>query len=298
VLTAPMHAPFAELVALASRLPPPLSVWTLEGVGYHTAAAQLGRVSSMRDVTAEARDVLSRQTLIPLHAGMGSAFAAHVLDSVRGERDTYAVDDAIARFESLCHDSADPAHLGVTLEGLGFTARGMFAELVPVIDARLKACRPALRTFFWHGVGRAIYFCPSAALPLPGLRQRQMQGVAAAAERPLDRVNAVAGFAWALTLVNLRHPFVLEPFVETLNTREIAEAFSIGVATSLQVWRLCAPNDASVHLFEAHMPANAQAVDIWRRMSESAAQPDSNCPGELFHVTEPGAIERSRATQP
>ena len=51
------------------------------------------------------------------------------------------------------------------MEALGLVTRLRCPELVRIVDWRLSAIDPELVGYFWHGVGRGLYFLPLNALP-------------------------------------------------------------------------------------------------------------------------------------
>lgn len=277
LLGASMSSPLAELLARAGELRRPLSVWAAEGIGYHlTAASACPRgLLRGRDVAAWAH--------VPLHAGMGSAIAASVFDPVlRTRSDFTAAVRGVDLFDETCRANADAAHLGVALEALGFSVRAMYGELVGLVSAALESARADLVPYFWHGAGRAMYFAPTAACPLAAGPQRGLDE-ALMSPPPDQRANAVAGFTWAATLVNLRHPSVVERVVSALaaKPRWIA-ASGAGIQSALEIWRQCAPGDGAVNDFLGHQPYSSSARDAWYRVVVAAPRPPFTRVGDLF----------------
>jgi hypothetical protein len=277
LLGASMSWPLARLLERARDLQCPLSVWAAEGIGYHLTAARSGPRGLLqgRDVAAWAQ--------VPLHAGMGSAIAASVLDPLlRTGTEFDAAVQAIDRFDETCRANADAAHVGVAREALGFSVRAMYGELVTLIAAALEAARADLVPYFWHGAGRAMYFAPTAACPAAGGSQ---QGLEEALMSPPaeQRANAIAGFTWAATLVNLRHPHVVERVVSALaaKPRWIAAA-GAGIQSALEVWRHCAPGDRAIDDFLGHQPYSLPARDAWHRVIVATPRPHVDRVGDLF----------------
>jgi hypothetical protein len=279
-----VDTPVGELAARAVSLGPPLSVWAAEGIGYHMTAVRCREREPPRRLLAPGGEwAVPPETLIPLHAGMGSAFASCLLDAVREYRTTAAIDDAVEQFEELCAANARDVFNGTAREALGFVTRGMYYELLPIVDARLQVARAGLCEVFWHGVGRAMYFSPMTALPFGDARVRVLTEVCASARRPADRRNAMAGVAWAATLVNLRNPEVLEPWVASVADSRDAEAFACGVHSALEAWGHCAPSDSAAAAFRRHVPRRPDCRDAWEGMMTGFAMPHARMPGDLFH---------------
>jgi hypothetical protein len=277
----------ADLVSRAARLPPPLSVWAAEGVAYHTSAAQCRRSATLDFL--DGADTVPSWSWVPLHAGMGAAVAAHVLDAVRDDPSDAHLDDAIADFFDLCARNADPGHIDVALEALGFTARAMFGELLPRLERLVRAKYPALTPLVRHGAGRAVYFAPSSALPLADTRRRTLDELVDTPATDLERTNTIAGFAWAATLVNLRHPAVLEPLASEAARLAVVAPFARGIHDALAVWRRCAPGDLALARFETHVPADPRRREPWARLISAATPRHVVEAGELFQVPANGA---------
>lgn len=276
------HA-IGDLSQRATRLEPPLSVWAAEGVGYHATAARCRGSVAPRNLLVGS-DALPSWLLIPLHAGMGSALTVHVLDRVRADPGRVRLDAAIGEFQALCTTNADMEHRDVALEALGFVARSMFGELLPSVTTCVRSTRPPLASLLWHGVGRAMYFAPTAALPLSDTRRRVLDELAAVASQDAERANTVAGFAWAATLVNLRDPSVLEPFAVDVARLQMEQAFARGVHDALAVWSRCAPDDGAAAAFRSHEPRARGRRDAWMRLMSAADARRVHDAGELFHV--------------
>jgi hypothetical protein len=273
----PMFAPLPELLVRARDLRRPLSVWAAEGIGYHMTAARSSprRLLQRPDAPEWAR--------VPLHAGMGSALAASVLEPVlRAGAGFDAALRAIDLFESGCRANADAEHLGVALEALGFSVRAMYAELMTLVSAALESARADRVPYFWHGAGRAMYFAPTAACPVAAAPQQGLDEALLLPPVP-QRASAIAGFAWAATLVNLRHPYVIERVISAVAARPrwIAAA-STGIQGALEVWRRCAPADGAIDDFVGHQPYSPSARDAWYRVVFAAPRPRFDRVGDLF----------------
>jgi hypothetical protein len=275
-----------HLVSRAARLRPPSSVWAAEGIGYHVTTASL-RSGPPGNLLAGCDRVLPSWASIPLHAGMGSALGACVLEE--GMAQPAALDHAVARFTQWCRATAEPAYADIAIEALGFVGRRMFEDTVPQLDRLVRAARPDMARLLWHGVGRAAYFAPSTALPLADTRRRSLQDLVTAARHDSDRTNAIAGFAWAMALVNLRDLEVLESYAVDAVRLGLEVPFARGIHDALEVWRRCAPGDASLAAFRAHDPSAPDRREAWRRLTHAAAPRAVRTAGELFQVRDDGA---------
>jgi hypothetical protein len=205
---------------------------------------------------------------------------------------------ALDRFSSLCRDNAMSGHEDVAREALGLVARNLHPGHVAPIAERLAASAARagsdapLAELFWHGVGRGAYFALDHSLPwalpwLPegGTTRRALAGLAQSAPGPVARNNALAGFAWALALVNIRRPEVVESLLahldgggwssgagygepRTASEESPAGACASGIAAAILVWHGTAGDDAWLTRFLAHAPdpADRHAAALWRRL--------------------------------
>jgi hypothetical protein len=275
----PMESPLWLLVERAAALPPPLCVWAAEGVGYHVTAA----LCAHRTPRYLLRDgCLPERSLVPLHAGMGSAIATALVHEL-SQCPARGIARVLADFEAACEVNSDPEHRGVALEALGFTVQSMFGDLLPTIAPVLKGTEVSLAPFFWHGVGRAMYFAPVWSLATMAVRVRNFQDQL---QVPItERVNALAGYSWAATLVNLRDPSVLEPLVQAaVATCTSKLACGIGVHSALEVWRRCAPGDPALARFSSHVPDSSGARHAWQLVIDASPRPRVDHAGDLFGV--------------
>jgi hypothetical protein len=281
VLGLPISAPFPQLIARAAALPPPFCVWAAEGIAHHVTAARCAHGGVPRGLLQD--DRLPRTLLVPLHAGMGSALAEGVLDRV--DPGSHADGELVDRFEAACLANADPEHAGVALEALGFSVQSMYGGLHPFIERDLEVAHPSMLPFFWHGVGRAMYFAPTncfgSLVDHAGLIDKTLTHIG-------DRVNAVAGFGWAATLVNLRHPHVIEPLVCAASAMsDSGAACGAGVQSALEIWRSCVPDDPALMGFLSHEPRSSFACRAWESVVNAVPCPRYRQTGDLFAA--PGA---------
>ena len=241
-------------------------LWTTEGLGYHQAAALRDGGRSRSLLAGRVGDALPLRSLIPLHTGMGLAFSGGCLEGCTPESPGADVRRQLERFVTLCHDNARGDYWAVSLEALGLSARLLRPRLVPLLDGQLRQMGEDLVHRFWHGVGRGLYFGPATALPCgniiwPSVRQ-------AYREPPCedDRRNALAGLGLAATLVNVRHPQVLEGYLESDGGRvSETDAFASGIDAALRIWSCWAPVDGATESLVRHRPATALA-DRWQRL--------------------------------
>jgi hypothetical protein len=252
--------PLSEMVGRASRLDPFLAVWATEGVGHYYAEAawESGGVARGLLKGAATRGVPAK-SMAALHAGMGLSLANRLLAAVgrqcRGCPPHSDHRSALRRFVALCRDNADEGYVGATYEALGMVARNLYPHLVPYIDRLLSEAGGDLADYFWHGVGRAIYFAPTNYLPLASATRRAAEMALREPPHQLGRQNALSGVAWALLLVNLRHPEVIENFLrQCTDAAPDSDAVANGMSSAAVIWRDSTEGDTYLDALCLHRP--------------------------------------------
>jgi hypothetical protein len=227
------------------------SLWALEGVAYSHAATACRRGAWPRGLfAAESTSSLPDRALGPLHTGMGLALAVEWLYS----------DGADPRgFAALCADNSRKGLAPAAFEGLGFAARLVFPHRLVPLDAALAGMGPEACALFWHGVGRGSYFALARALPRESSTWKTAGEALTTPPHELGRKNALAGLAWALTVVNLRHPEVVERFLARClghfgHELPREASFAHGVAAAIRVWVDVVGRDMALDAFLRHRP--------------------------------------------
>jgi hypothetical protein len=198
---------------------------------------------------------------IVAHTGLGLALAVGAVDEMDSDG---AIEGAIDRFAIRCRSLPLPGYEAAALEGLGMAVRLLEPRLTSRVGARLESREPEMGDLFWHGVGRGLYFCPSNALPLAPF-WRTMEQATVEPPRRQARANAVAGLAWAVTLVNLAQPELVAWRLATPAAGDDAAAIGCGVASALLLWRRAAgAGEPLLGAFLDYRPATERA-EAWER---------------------------------
>ncbi|HEY6253578.1 MAG TPA: hypothetical protein VI685_26770 [Candidatus Angelobacter sp.] len=281
-----MPLSLGEMITKASALGPFFSPWATEGLGHYYTQLLIAGNMSGRILGQDAIQSLPPESMVPLHAGMGLALAETVMARRQDSATTAEV------FVQLCRDNASPQFLGATIEALGLVVRNLYPESTPSLSQHLWQTSQELFEYFWHGVGRGLYFAPANFLPY---LSTPWQGYEMCLQEPpndIARRNAVAGFTWAATLVNIRHPAILVSFLERHGERLAADdAFANGIFSALVIWLNCAPSDTSVaNLLKYQLDgAGPNLRQLWETQIRSRAeaalqfrQGSVNGTGELF----------------
>ena len=241
-------APLSEQLRRAAAQGPYRAVWLTEGLGYAHAE------SAVRSAD------LPANVVVPLHTGAALAFAGRLLAT--DERPDLA--GWIARWQA----TACPGYGCLAVEALGLVARNLYPHLLPQLAGRLRALDPALAESFWHGAGRGLYFVPTHAVPYSGALERAFEKARREPPDEAGRQNALAGLAWALTLVNLRDPEILAGALwrhwRHGGERGSAAALANGVSSAVLVWYDVVGLDPHLAAFLGFRPGSPALAALWR----------------------------------
>jgi hypothetical protein len=223
------------------------SLWAAEGLGF--AHARNGWAAGPRGRSAI--------PLIPLQTGAALAFAGRLLDHQEG----------LERWLALWEEQARPGFRDLAVEALGLVARNLYPQRLDRLAADLRALDPGLDEPFWHGVGRGLYFAPTHAMPWSGAFARALEKAWREPPHEPGRLNAVAGLAWAFTLVNLRHPEILDDGLERSGAWiGSAEAFANGVASAVLIWYGAVGQEGHLDAFLAYRPVSGHREARWHEL--------------------------------
>jgi hypothetical protein len=262
--------PLAQLVPRAYEVSPFQALWAVEGLGHYYADSYYAHFGNPKSLLSEAQAPVPPKSLLMLHAGMGLSFADRLLGNLNiddpSETETRA---ALEEFVSLCRSNSREGYMGAAIESLGLETRVFYPELLPVVHSQFVKVAPELTGFFWHGAGRALYF--SREYFLPGLTT-VWSGVVEETRSFPDRQSAMAGLAWAFTLVNMGRPAIMENLLRRQPERFALEtAFTNGVVSSIIMRQDTTPDAPTLLAFNNYQPADSQRSAVWKyRIAEPA----------------------------
>ena len=151
-----------------------------------------------------------------LHAGIGMSFAQHWMKTVNHLSPLADIRHALAQVIALCRENSSPGYEGAALESLGLITRnGQFYsetrpdQMVQIVSRELEHIDPEVFEYFWHGVGRAHYFLPIHFVPGYGSIWHAVRMIRQAVPNSRAWLNAIAGLAWGVTMVNIRQPQIV-----------------------------------------------------------------------------------------
>ena len=247
------------------------AIWILEGVGYIKGTSSRADVKGLLTEGSGAR--LPGRAMISLHAGMGTAFGEKFLGELGARPSVTQIQEAIERFLTACRANCRPGWADATVESLGLVVRLLYPNLLPTVSAEMGKLSPGLRTLFWHGVGRSLYFQPLNFLPLAGSPRRMLYSAGQESALPDDRHNVLAGLIWAVTLVNLSQPVVIRSAASACAELKMKDEFVNGFISALMAWRNMAPEDVRYSgVFSRPLAASDRHAALWKDWIEGPAQ--------------------------
>jgi len=264
------NEPLPVLVERAATLETFPRLWAVEGLGNwygDRACARTAGEDPSGLLTGAAAASLPPWSLTMLHAGIGMSFAKKTLDGLTPTSEPTVVRTAIARFAALCRNSSRVGYTGAALESLGLATRTLYPDLVSTVDREIPNVDPELQGYFWHGVGRAIYFDPMNMLPSVNAPWRSVTRLDQEAPNAVARRDVLSGLAWAITLVNMRNPIVMETFLR--HHADVAwseDAFTNGVTSSMMMRYDTTRDDTRLSSFLAHQPADSAIAAAWKSL--------------------------------
>jgi hypothetical protein len=270
----PPYTPLLEVVQSAYALEAYPALWAVEGIGHWYGDTFFTRHQVPRGILRDASvHALPAESLTMLHAGIGMSFAQHWMRTVNHLSAPADIRPVLGQITALCRDNSRPGYEGAALESLGLiTQNGQFYnetrpdQMVQMVSRELAHMDPEAFEYFWHGVGRAHYFLPIHFIPGYGSNWHAVRMIRQAVPNERAWLNAIAGLAWAITMVDIRHPQIVANFVQH-HGAELAtdDGFANGVASSLMMRYDTTPTAPFITPYYQYQPgsANPQLVQLW-----------------------------------
>jgi len=260
------------------------SIWVLEGAGHMAGMASSLSVHGL--LTAGAAAKLPDCAMVPLHAGMGTAFAEKLFAGLPSNPSAAEIGATVRHFVNACRANCRPGWEDACVEPFGLVVRCLYPGLLSRVSTAAEEVSPALRHLFWHGVGRGLYFVPTNFLPISGARERMLKNAAEEADDTDDRRNVLAGLIWAVTLVNLKRPAVIGSVAAICSRLKLQDVFINGLISALMAWRHMAPADEReiapyLRLQPGMQPRSRAEQALWKAWIETPAR-------DALHDISPG----------
>jgi hypothetical protein len=291
------HEPVTALVERAANMETFPRLWAVEGIGNYVGDKALEDTSAGDPhglLTDEATKTLPPWSLTMLHAGIGMSFAKAILKKLDKDSTPEDVRAGIARFVTLCRNSSRQGYAGAALESLGLATRTLYPNLALMIDREIPSVDPELTGYFWHGAGRAMYFEPMNMLPSVNAPWRSIRRLDQEAPHEVARKNILSGISWAITVVNMRNPEVMETFLRHHgDLAERDDAFRNGLTSSLMMRYDTTRDGTNISPFIHYESKDPEAFATWKRLITQPCEQvlrttygqlkQSNSLEELFH---------------
>jgi hypothetical protein len=255
--------PLTDLVQRAYARSPFEALWAVEGVGHYYADECWKRLGTPKGLLADVN--LPAKSLLMLHAGMGLCFADRLIGNLTTESTPGEVRNALERFVALCRDNSRQGYLGAAIESLGIVTRDFYPDLFQPVTRQFRFVAPELTGFYWHGIGRAIYFSRNFFVPHLFSMWSDVDHEAVTEQ---DRLSVLSGLTWAFTLVNMRHPEIFETALRSYdNDSWLGEAFSNGICSCVLMRTDTTPDERFVSAFHEHRSSRhtSDLASAWER---------------------------------
>jgi hypothetical protein len=243
-------------------------LWAVEGLGHDytmTFFPRWGKGQSVRGILTDGQaSVLPDKSLTMMHAGLGLAFAEKLMDRITPYSPASDIRGVLQEFVTLVKDNARNGYEGAAYESLGLVTRFWHAQMVNIVDQYMQEVEPEAVGYFWHGVGRALYFFPTYFVPgflsawIPVQQEPPYE---------LAKLNMIAGLTWATTVVDIRQPQIMESILKYQgDIVSKTSAFTNGVMSALIMGSDITPGDAYINQFLEYKPSDPQMAELWTRL--------------------------------
>jgi hypothetical protein len=246
------------------------AVWSVEGLGlYHIEALRAKNMPVKNAFTEPALQSLRPGSMSMLHAGLGLSAGRGCLRGLTHNSPRPQLRKALEEFIALCRDNSRKGYTGCAYESLGLVSLILHTpEMARALDRELQEIDPEVATYMWRGAGRALYFhpknfMPRISSPWPGIAMSR-----AIAPHETARKNLRAGVAWPTTIVNMRHPEIMESVLLHQGENDPDhDMFVNGVVSSMTMRYDTSPDDPYIRKFIDHRPdpRNQLLCRLWKR---------------------------------
>lgn len=224
------------------------AIWRIEGYGYSYARAVLSNLGKNGKASVFAPNLVPGGEM-PFYIGVGLYLGNRLDERWKSLDSAHASLSELERFVTLLNAGTQWRPI---LDGVGFRlALSEPRRLHALFDALPREHEAAMH--LWHGAGRAAYFLtPRALSGMPGQWTCYTKlGKIALNER--THSEAIRGLSFAVGLINIAEPAVLEEFV-TRHARDAEDesAIAAGVGDALDLWMRLIGRDAVLQDFSAH----------------------------------------------
>jgi hypothetical protein len=255
-------------------------LWAVEGLGHEYALTLWGNNKQARGIMTEgqARD-LPDKSLTMMHAGLGLAFAQQLMNQITPYSSSEDIRRVLLDFVTLVKNNSRKGYEGAAYESLGLVTRFWHSAMVNVVDRHMQEVEAEAVGYFWHGVGRALYFFPTYFVP--GLLSAWIP-IEREPPYELAKLNMIAGLAWATTLVGVRQPRIMETVLKSYGELiSKTPGFTNGVMSTLIMGSDITPGDVYIRQFLDHQPPDPRVAELWNNF---VARPADDAVHRIYPV--------------
>ena len=245
------------------------ALWAVEGVGKDLAEFEIAKGGSPKGLldAPELGPSWDKAQLM-LHAGIGIGFVKHYVERLPGGASDEDVRTMVRTVVKLCRDNSRPGYYGAAIESLGLAARFLKdPAFCKQVHRALQVEATDSIGYFWRGVGRCLYFHPVNFLPGTSRPIRAIDKGLEEAPTPELRQGMLAGTAWALTVVNMATPEVMEWALSRFDDFDCSNpGFRNGVISSVVMRYDTTPDFDGIRRFRDHVPADPKVAERWKSL--------------------------------
>src|SRR6185312_12473036 len=248
------------MVRRARTLPPWRMIFALEGVAHYYAS---GASSDNPLAGMLAGPELPESAMVAMHSGMGTAVAGSVLARLGPNPSNAELRRGIEAFFDTCRENSRPGWFVNAIEAMGLAVRTLNPPMLMRASAVIGEIDAEAQRFYWHGVGRSLYFVPSNFITVANSHERALRAAIDEAPTFEARCNTVAGLAWAVTLVNVQHPAVIENLVRVSPFIRMPGVIANGIISALMAWKHMVPETTDLAPYLRPGSPAARASGLW-----------------------------------
>jgi hypothetical protein len=233
------------------------ALWAIEGTGKDIAEWHMTRNENPVGILTNATlDEKWSGAWLMLHAGLGLGFSKFYIEKIKSGYTDADVMHAVKRAVDLCRANSQEGYYGAAIESLGLASRFLkSAGFCLEVHKALLEYAPDSVGFFWRGVGRSVYFHPLNFLPGFVRPSRAIHMCEVEAPNLESKEGMLSGIAWALTVVNMTDPMVMEWVLENHDDYfSGSPGFFDGVVSAVVMRYDTTPDEPLIQQFMSHKP--------------------------------------------
>jgi hypothetical protein len=244
------------------------ALWAVEGAGKDLAEWHMKRSPTPTRMLIDVQlDPKWNKSLLMLHAGIGLGFARYWIEPLKPDCPKEELRKAVVETIRLCKVNSRPGYAGAAIESLGLVSRfihnGPFCKRVHEV---LTESEPDSVGYFWRGCGRSLYFGPKNFMPGFSKPCRAIDSSTEEAPNEECRQGLLSGIAWALTVVNMETPEVMEWVLANLDDYFGSNpGYASGVTSSVVMRWDTTPGFSLVTQFRNNKPADPKVAELWKK---------------------------------